>query len=120
MRAKAAAAEYRAALHIMAPRSRVWSPPVLTISGLANQGLDALWEQIVAYRQKTEASGDFAARRRAQGVRWMWTMLHERVAERLKRDPVLKARLPALEADVAAGRLAPMLAVEEIAGVIGL
>jgi LAO/AO transport system kinase len=120
MRAKAAAAEYRAALHIMAPRSRVWSPPVLTISGLANQGLDALWDQIVAYRQKTEASGDFAARRRAQGVRWMWTMLHERVAERLKRDPVLKARLPALEADVAAGRLAPMLAVEEIAGVIGL
>ena len=120
MRAKAAAAEYRAALHIMAPRSRVWSPPVLTISGLANLGLDALWDQVVAYRQKTEASGDFAARRRAQGVRWMWTMLHERVAERLKRDPVLKARLPALEADVAAGRLAPMLAVEEIAGVIGL
>lgn len=120
VRAKAAAAEYRAALHIMAPKSEVWSPPVLMISGLANQGLDTLWEQIQSFRTKTEASGDFAARRRTQGVRWMWTMLQERVAERLKRDPVLKARLPALEADVAAGRLAPMVAVEEIAGVLGL
>ncbi|MBN8940022.1 MAG: methylmalonyl Co-A mutase-associated GTPase MeaB [Rhizobiales bacterium] len=119
-RAKAAAAEYRAALHIMAPKSRVWSPPVLMISGLANQGLDALWEQIGMFRQKTEASGDFAAKRRAQGVKWMWTMLQERVTGRLKRDPVLKARLPALEAEVASGRLAPMVAVEEIAGALGL
>ena len=120
LRAKAAAAEYRAALHIMAPKSRVWAPPVLMISGLANQGLDALWEQIGAFRTKTEASGDFAAKRRAQGVKWMWTMLQERLAERVKRDPVLKARLPALEADVAAGRLAPMVAVEEIAAVLGI
>jgi LAO/AO transport system kinase len=120
VRAKAAAAEYRAALHIMAPKSQVWSPPVLLISGLANEGLERLWEQIGAFRTKTEASGDFAAKRRAQGVKWMWTMLHERVAARLKRDPALKARLPALEADVAAGRVAPMVAVEEIAGVLGL
>lgn len=120
VRAKAAAAEYRAALHIMAPKSLVWSPPVLLISGLANEGLDRLWEQIGAFRTKTEASGDFAAKRRAQGVKWMWTMLQERVAARLKRDPALKARLPALEADVAAGRVAPMVAVEEIAGVLGL
>src|ERR687898_219963 len=45
-RAKSAAGEYRAALHILAPRSAHWSPPVLTVSGLANQGLDALWERI--------------------------------------------------------------------------
>ncbi|MCZ0737044.1 methylmalonyl Co-A mutase-associated GTPase MeaB [Phreatobacter sp. AB_2022a] len=119
-RAKSAAAEYRAALHIMAPRSRVWSPPVLTISGLANEGLDALWQQIEAYRAKMEASGDFAARRRSQGVKWMWTMLQERVTDRLKRDPALKARLPALEAEVASGRVAPMVAVEEIAAALGL
>lgn len=119
-RARAAAAEYRAALHIMAPRSTVWAPPVLTISGLANEGLDTLWEQIGAFRTKTEASGDFAARRRAQGVKWMWAMLQDRFTERLKRDPKLKARLPAIEAGVAEGRLSAMVAVEEISAVLGL
>lgn len=119
-RARAAAAEYRAALHIMAPRSAVWTPPVLTISGLANEGLDQLWEQICAFRAKTEASGDFAARRRAQGVKWMWAMLQDRFTQRLKRDPRLKARLPAIEAGVAEGRLSAMVAVEEIAAVLDL
>jgi LAO/AO transport system kinase len=119
-RARAAAAEYRAALHIMAPRSAVWTPPVLTISGLANEGLDTLWEQISAFRAKTEASGDFAARRRAQGVKWMWAMLQDRFTQRLKRDPKLKARLPAIEAGVAEGRLSAMVAVEEIAAVLDL
>src|SRR6187397_2057911 len=33
-KAKAAAAEYKAALHILAPASATWSPPVLTVSGL--------------------------------------------------------------------------------------
>ncbi|QCK86567.1 methylmalonyl Co-A mutase-associated GTPase MeaB [Phreatobacter aquaticus] len=119
-RARAAAAEYRAALHIMAPKSLVWSPPVLMISGLTNLGLDELWAQIGMFRAKTEASGDFAAKRRAQGVKWMWTLLQERVTDRLRRDPDLKARLPAIEADVASGRLAPMVAVEEIARAMGI
>ncbi|WP_439573113.1 methylmalonyl Co-A mutase-associated GTPase MeaB [Phreatobacter sp.] len=119
-RARAAAAEYRAALHIMAPRSAVWAPPVMTISGLANEGLDTLWEQIGAFRAKTGASGDFEARRRAQGVKWMWAMLQDRFTGRLKRDPKLKARLPAIEADVAAGRLSALVAADEIATVLGL
>jgi LAO/AO transport system kinase len=119
-RARAAAAEYRAALHIMAPKSLVWSPPVLMISGLTNLGLDELWAQIGMFRAKTEASGDFAAKRRAQGVKWMWTLLQERVTDRLRRDPELKAKLPAIEADVASGRLAPMVAVEEIARTMGI
>ncbi|MEI8146320.1 MAG: methylmalonyl Co-A mutase-associated GTPase MeaB [Alphaproteobacteria bacterium] len=119
-RARAAAAEYRAALHILAPRSRVWSPPVMLISGLTGLGLDALWEQIGSFRTKTEASGDFAARRQAQQVKWMWTLLHDRIGEALRRDPAIKARLPALEASVAAGETSPTLAAAEIAAALGL
>ena len=47
-------------------------------------------------------------------------MLDERLIARLKSDPALKSRLPALEAAVAEGRLSPALAVEEIAGAMGL
>ncbi len=44
-RAKAAAAEYNAALHILAPRSEHWFPPVLTYSALTGDGIDAVWER---------------------------------------------------------------------------
>ena len=117
-RAKAAAAEYRAALHILAPRSTNWSPPVVTYSALTGDGIGALWEKVLEHRQKLTASGELAARRGEQQVKWMWEMLEERLFAPLRTDRSLKAALPRIEAAVAAGRLAPNAAVEEIADLL--
>jgi LAO/AO transport system kinase len=119
VRAKAAAAEYRAALHILMPRSPNWSPPVVTYSALTGAGIDALWAHVLDHRNKLTASGELAVRRGAQQVKWMWTMLEERLFAPLRSDRSLKAALPRIEAAVAAGRLAPAAAVEEIAGMLG-
>jgi LAO/AO transport system kinase len=118
-RAKAAAAEYRAALHILAPRSPNWSPPVVTCSALTGVGIAELWASILDHRKKLKASGELEARRGEQQVKWMWTMLEERLFAPLRSDRALKAALPRLEAEVAAGRLAPATAVEEIADMLG-
>lgn len=93
---------------------------MLTYSALTGDGIADVWEQVVLHRQKCEAAGTFASTRQAQQVRWMWTLLNERLAERVTHDPAVKARLPTLERDVAAGTLAPALAAAEIAGLIGL
>jgi GTPase len=114
-RAKLAAAQYGAALHILAPRSPNWSPPVITCSALTGDGIEALWTHILDHCQRLTASGELAARRGEQQVRWMWTMLEERLFAPLRTDRALKAALPRIEAEVAAGRLAPATAVEEIA-----
>jgi LAO/AO transport system kinase len=119
-RATAAAAEYRAALHILNPRSPDWAPPVVTYSALTGDGIADLWRRILEHRDKLTASGELAQRRREQQVKWMWTMLDDRLFTRLKSDPALRARLPALEAAVAEGRLSPALAVDEIAQAMGL
>jgi LAO/AO transport system kinase len=119
-RAVAAAGEYRAALHIMQAASPNWSPPVVLISGLDNIGLDEMWAKVVEHRRAFEASGEFAQKRRAQQVKWMWTMLEERLHGRLRKDPQVKARLPELERQVAEGALSPTLAVEDIAALLGL
>jgi LAO/AO transport system kinase len=50
----------------------------------------------------------------------MWTLIEERFRERLRTDPKVKARLPALEAAVADGKLPPALAAEQIADLLGL
>jgi LAO/AO transport system kinase len=118
-RAKAAAAEYRAALHILSPRSPNWSPPVITYSALTDGGIGDLWTNILNHRDKLAASGELASRRGEQQVKWMWTMLEERIFAPLRSDRALKAALPRIEADVAAGRTAPATAVEEITAMLG-
>jgi LAO/AO transport system kinase len=119
-RAKAAAAEYRAALHIIAPRSPNWTVPVLTFSARTGDGVAELWDAVLAHRERMGASGELAARRREQQVKWMWTMLDDRLRGRLAAEPALKSRLPRLEAAVAEGRLSPALAVDEIVAALGL
>ncbi|MBN9444218.1 methylmalonyl Co-A mutase-associated GTPase MeaB [Bosea sp. (in: a-proteobacteria)] len=118
--ARAAAAQYKAALHILAPASPLWSTPVVTISGLTGEGLEALWSKIEAHRHRFEAKGLITQKRRRQDVKWMWAMVQDRLQARLRNDPELKARTPALEAAVAAGALAPTLAADEIARALGL
>jgi len=119
-RARVAAADYRAALNILAPRSENWSPPVLTYSALTGDGIALLWEQIVLHKEKLTASGELATRRREQQVKWMWSMLEERLTARLRSDPAVRTKLRQAEAAVAAGKLAPTLAVEEIAELLGV
>ena len=119
VRAKAAAAEYRAALHILSPRSPNWSPPVVTYSALTGDGIAALWAAVLDHREKLTASGELATRRGEQQVKWMWSMLEERLLAPLRSDRTLKAALPRIEAEVAAGRLAANAAVEEIADILG-
>jgi len=117
--AQQAAAEYRAALNILTPRSPTWSPPVVTYSALTGKGIADLWARVLEHKEKMTASGELAARRRAQQVKWMWSMLEERLTARLRGDPAVRSKLKQAETAVAAGKLTPTLAVEEIAKLLG-
>lgn len=119
-RAAAAAAEYRAALHILQPRSRTWSVPVLAVSGRTGEGLDLLWDKVLEHRARLTATGDLATKRRAQDARWMWALVHERLESRLRADPALRRRAAALEQEVADGRTSPTAGAEAVAALLGL
>ena len=114
-RANRAAADYRSALHILGPRSEHWHPPVLTYSALTGTGISEIWQKILDHRRTMNASGDFAARRRHQQVKWMWSILEQRMMARLRADATMRARVKKIETDVADGRVAPALAAEKIA-----
>ena len=118
-RANAAAAEYKAALHILTPASPNWSPPVMTCSALNGNGIADLWSNVLKHRERLTASGELAKRRGEQQVTWMWTILEERLFAPLRSDRTIKAELPKIEAEVSAGRLAPAAAVEKIAAMLG-
>jgi GTPase len=119
-RARVAAAEYAAALHILSPSSPNWSPPVITCSALKQDGIEDLWSKVLDHRQRLTASGELKTRRGEQQVKWMWTMLEERLFAPLRSDRAVKTALSRIEADVVAGVTAPAAAVETIAGMLKL
>jgi LAO/AO transport system kinase len=117
-RANITAGDYRGALHILTPRSEHWHPPVVTYSALANTGIEELWQKILEHRTAMNASGDFAERRREQQVKWMWTMLEQRLMARLRADPALRGKVKAIEREVADASLTPAVAAEQIAALL--
>ncbi len=119
-RAHAAAAEYRAALHILSPASATWSPPVVTVSGLTEDGLDDLWARILDHRGRLGATGDLEARRRAQDAKWMWALVQERLHLRLAGSAQTRDAVAALERAVAAGERSAASGADAIAALIGL
>ena len=113
-RAEIAAGDYRHALHLMAPATPTWSPPVLTCSALADIGLDSIWEQILSHRDRLSATGEFTEKRRHQQVRWMWSMIGDRLMDGFRGDPAVAARLDAVSARVEDGRVAASVAADEL------
>src|SRR5438105_11171525 len=114
-RANIAAAEYRSALHILTPRSQHSHPPVVTYSALTGTGISELWQKVLDHRTAMNASSEFAARRREQQVKWMWSMLEGRMMARLRADAAIRAKVKKTEAEVADGRMTPSVAAEHIA-----
>ena len=96
-------------------RSEHWHPPVVTYSALTGTGIDTLWQKILGHRTAMNASGEFAGRRREQQVKWMWSMLEQRMMARLRADVSVRAKVKRIEAEVADGRITPALAAEQIA-----
>ncbi|MBY0512099.1 MAG: methylmalonyl Co-A mutase-associated GTPase MeaB [Rhodospirillaceae bacterium] len=119
-RARITAADYQHAMRIVTPASPTWIAPVITVSSLQNKGLDTLWEHIQNHKKLLAASGEFDGKRRAQMLRWMWAMVEDRLMTTLKSEPAVKTLVPALEKDIAAGKLTPALAVERILKAFGM
>ncbi len=109
-RAEITAKDYQHALRIITPTSTTWTPPVTTISALESKGLDTLWDRIVQHRRLVTMSGERDGKRRGQQVRWMWSLVEDRLMTKLKHLPSVKA----LEKDVGAGKITPVLAMEKL------
>lgn len=113
-RARMAAQHYRSALHLLRPATPAWSVPVVTCSGLTGLGLEDLWARVLDHRDALHSSGDLAARRRQQQVRWMWSMLDDRLRAALSEDIAVRAVLDRCEAAVGRGDLAAGAAADQV------
>jgi LAO/AO transport system kinase len=111
--ATATASDYAAALHLVRPRSEAWAARVLTCSALEQRGIDELWRAIEEFAAATTGT-EQESRRREQARAWMRDELADSVLERLHADSATATAADALEADVAAGRVAPTTAARRL------
>jgi LAO/AO transport system kinase len=118
--ATATAADYRAALHMLAGREGDWQPEVVAISARENEGLGDLWSAVKRHRETLQGSGAFAAKRRDQAVTWMHELIEDRMRGLLRATPALRKSLETLEQEVRAGRKLPALAADEVLRMMGL
>jgi LAO/AO transport system kinase len=113
--AQRAARELAAALRLArGPAESGWKVPVLTCSAREGTGLDEVWRHLVRHQDQLSASGQLAARRSAQQVGWMWTIVRDRLLRSLRDHPDVRSAIPDLERDVRDGTLTPSLAAERI------
>ncbi len=118
--ARHAKREYMAALRLMRGTHPDWKPPVLTISGLRNQGLDSVWEKIGEHREVFTNNGELQRKRREQMRRWMWSMVDDRVLRAVREHPAVAAQAGQLQEDVLEGRLTATLGAEAILRAFGV
>jgi LAO/AO transport system kinase len=111
--AKRAARELSGALRMLRGPAAT-EVPVLTCSGANDTGVDEVWRRVVEHRERLEASGELAERRRGQQVGWMWTMVTDQLHARLRTHPDVRELVPELERAVRAGELTAALAADQI------
>ena len=117
--ARAAARELAGALRMVAPVSATWRAPVLACSAQTGAGLDEVWDAVQRHRATLDAQGELATKRADQQVQWMWATIRDRLMDRVRDDPAVRAAVPGLEAEVRAGALTATLAAEAVLGRLG-
>jgi LAO/AO transport system kinase len=113
-RAAQAASELVAALNIMQPVSANWRTPVITCSGMRNQGLEDIWERVGAHRRKLSETSELELKRRRQRIDWMWATVEDRLLGDMRDNPSVAHVVTTLEHDVAEGRVTPGIAAQRI------
>ncbi len=112
--AEVAMGQMRGALALLHPTSPHWKPPVLGVSAMSGEGIEAFWAEILRHREVMSAAGEIAAKRRRQALDWMWSAIDSGLNERFRHHAGVQAALPALKDAVAAGGTTPTAAARKL------
>jgi LAO/AO transport system kinase len=102
--------QYENALHILRPKSRNWSVPVLMVSALKQHGVAEVWQMLVAFNDAMHQSGEFDENRKRQSVDWMWALLMDDLKTLFLNHNEVQGIFPQLQEAVSQGITTPSAA----------
>jgi len=98
------------ALSMLPKRAGTWTPPVVGLSALKGDGVEAVWHEAERFRAAMSASGALAAKRKRQALDWLTALVEHELRAQFYRHPAVKHELAATRAAVAEGSLTPAAA----------
>lgn len=113
-RAELAKGQYQNALHILRPKSKNWTVPVMLCSALYNEGVAEIWDTVQDYKEKLTASGEFTDKRQRQSVDWLWTLVMDDLKDMFVHNKNVQAKLPQIQEAVVKGIMPPGVASKRL------
>jgi len=99
----------------MGPK-QAWQPPILLVSAVKEEGIEAIWDAVLAHRKFLEASGTLSARRQQRLKSEVIAIVAERAREQARKaldgDSPIARRLQ----ENRNGKLNPYVLAEELLG----
>lgn len=110
--AKKAEQEYKQALHLFPPNASGWQTRVSSCSALESRGLKEIWDTILEFRQKMNASGYIGHLRTAQDIGWMQNAVDAMLKEEF--DRLVKQEKELIVRKVASRECSPLSAAKKL------
>ncbi|MCB0964816.1 MAG: methylmalonyl Co-A mutase-associated GTPase MeaB [Acidimicrobiales bacterium] len=109
-----AAADLRRAIALLRPKYEGLTTETRLVSSTLGVGVDEVWQAILDIHDHLAATGQLDALRSRQATAWLWDEIRAGLVERFEGLPATQAMLGDLEAQVAAGELAPTVAAQRL------
>jgi LAO/AO transport system kinase len=103
--AEVCARQYRNALESLAGRGPEGAPQVFTTSALYHHGVDTVWDAVAARHSAMQSDGRLTDRRQKQNLRWLWSIVEDRLRQSLYSHSQVQTIRAALEQKVLTGEL---------------
>lgn len=111
-----ARSQWQNALGMLRHASPHWSPPVLAVSALQNEGIAAFWQEIERHHAIMQQSGELEQKRRRQSLDWMWSLIESGLRQYFRNHPAVIRDLPEQSRAVAEGLTTPTAAALRLLG----
>jgi LAO/AO transport system kinase len=94
-------------------------PPVLCVSALTGEGMQAFRDEVWRLAAARRGSGALEGRRRHQALAWMWDSVNAGLLAGFRSHPAVRAALADTLRDVGEGRVAPSAAARALLDLFG-
>ncbi|MBX2839512.1 MAG: methylmalonyl Co-A mutase-associated GTPase MeaB [Gammaproteobacteria bacterium] len=109
---------YSRALSILQPTSS-WQPVALTCSAETGNGVQELWQCVLEHRSALEKTGELQSLRQEQRLRWLWSMIENKLMAQLHSKDDLRSLITEVENDIKSGRLTVPVGCDKILAAMG-